>query len=155
MRASALALVFVAAACAAVLPAFGAEPAEPVARFEARGSFDDVKDDLVAAIEGRGLVINNTSRIGEMLDRTGRDLGASRKVYERAEVLEFCSAVLSRRAMEADAKQIAFCPYTIAIYTQPEAAGKVFLAYRRMPADRPTLMEVDRLLEAIVKEATK
>jgi uncharacterized protein (DUF302 family) len=137
----------------AICPA--AALADDIARFEARGSFDDVKDNLVAAIEGRGLVINATSRIGEMLERTGRDLGATRRVYERAEVLEFCSASLSRKAMEADPQQIAFCPYTIAIYSLPDAKGKVFLVYRHLPVERPAMVAVDKLLDSIVREAVK
>ncbi len=129
--------------------------ADEVARDEASGSFDDIKDNLVAAIEGKGLVVNATSHISDMLERTGRDLGTTRKVYERAEVLEFCSASLSRKAMEADPQQIAFCPYTIAIYTLPDIKGKVFLVYRHPPVARPGLAQVDQLLESIVKEAVK
>lgn len=139
------------------LPALAAASAaaDEIASFDARGTFDDVKDDLVAAIEGRGLVINATSHVGDMLDRTGPDLGATRKVYLRAEVLEFCSASLSRKMMEADPQQIVFCPYTIAIYTLPDAAGRVSIAFRRHPAARPALAEVDALLDAIVREALK
>ena len=129
--------------------------ADEIARTQVRGRFEDVKENLVLAIEGRGLVINTTARIGDMLERTGRDLGTTRHLYDHAEVLEFCSAGISRRMMESDPHQIAFCPYTIAVYTLPHVADSVFISYRRPPAGRPGLAEVERLLEDIVKEAAK
>lgn len=129
--------------------------ADEIARVEVRGRFDDVKDNLVSAIVSRGLVINNTSRVGDMLERTGRDLGATRRLYDQAEILEFCSASISRHMMEADPHQIAFCPYTIAIYTLPEAAGTVFISYRHPPAGRPGVAEVELLLDGIIHDAIR
>jgi hypothetical protein len=41
----------------------------------ARGTFDDVKERLVFALENRGLVITYTAKVGDMLERTGRDIG--------------------------------------------------------------------------------
>ena len=76
---------------------------DAVVEVKARGSFDDVKQMLVLAIENRGLVVNHQSPVGEMLERTGKDIGASKRIYERAELVEFCSATLSRQVMEADA----------------------------------------------------
>ena len=66
------------------------------------GNFDDVKDSLVLAIERQGLVINSTSHVGSMLERTGRDIGSDKLIYQNAEVIEFCSAKVSRAVMEAD-----------------------------------------------------
>ena len=95
--------------------AIGSEPApaqsETVMEVTARGSFDDVKQQLVLAIENRGLIVNHESKVGEMLERTGKDLGVGNRIYVRAEVLEFCSAALSRQVMEADARLLALCPY--------------------------------------------
>jgi uncharacterized protein (DUF302 family) len=75
-----------------------------------RGEFADVRDSVVSALESRGLVLNHRAKVGEMLERTGRDLGRDRKIYGNAEVLEFCSAVLSRETMEADPRNIVYCP---------------------------------------------
>src|SRR6476660_1310932 len=73
---------------------------DAVVEVKARGSFDDVKQMLVLSIENRGLVINHQSPVGEMLERTGKDIGASKRIYERAELVEFCSATLSRQVMK-------------------------------------------------------
>ena len=133
------------------LPAAADEGASVVA---AKGSFADVKDDLVAAIEQRGLVINSTSHVGDMLERTGRDLGKTKRIYDRAEVLEFCSATVSRAMTETDPRNLVYCPYTIAIYTLPGKPGVVYLAHRQYPRSA-ALKPVADLLDGIVADASK
>ncbi|MEJ2509846.1 MAG: DUF302 domain-containing protein [Gammaproteobacteria bacterium] len=132
--------------------------AERMKVYTVDGTFDDVRAFVELAITGRGMVINNVSHIGNMLQRTGKDIGADKRVYAKAEALEFCSATVSRRMMEADPRNIVFCPYIIAIYTLPQVPGKVFVAYRRppplgTPASRKALADVEHLLDGIVKEA--
>ena len=125
-----------------------------------KGSFDDVKERVVTAIENRGLVLNYTAHISNMLERTGKDIGRERQIYTKAEVLEFCSAAVSRSTMEADPRNIVFCPYAIAIYTLPNEAGKVYVSYRKPLAmgsgqSVKALREVGRLLDDIVRDALK
>ena len=143
--------LFLACACAAA-------QTDAVMEVKARGSFDDVKQMLVLAIENRGLVINHQSPVGEMLERTGKDIGASKRIYERAELIEFCSATLSRQVMEADARLLAFCPFGIGIYVLPDEIGTVHLVYRRPHLvgegrAAQALEQVDQLLHDIVQEA--
>ena len=118
------------------------------------GTFADVKDDLVVAIEQRGLVINSTAHVGDMLERTGRDLGKTKRIYDQAEVVEFCSATASRTMMEADPRNLVYCPYTIAIYTLPGKPGMVYLAHRKFPRAAALEPAAD-LLDAIVADASK
>ena len=125
-----------------------------------RGEYKEVKERVLHAIENRGLVLNYTARIGAMLDRTGKDIGAARQVYADAELFEFCSAKLSRETMEADPRNIVFCPYGIAVYTLPKEPGRVYVAYRRQGApgagrSAKALQAVDRFLADIVAEALK
>lgn len=125
--------------------------------FETRGAFADVRDALVLAIEDQGLKITNTNQIAAMLERTGKDLGAERRVYEQAEQFEFCSAVISRQIMEADPHAIVLCPYSIALYTLPGDAT-VYLAYRKPPGSgdpalRQALANLERLLSDIIRAA--
>jgi hypothetical protein len=152
-------LVLVAVALAFAAPVHAAEPA-PMVVVKTKAKFEDVKDDLVNAVTKRGLVVDYTAHIGAMLDRTAKDVGAAKKVYARAEAIQFCSAVLSRRMMEADAANIVFCPYVIAIYTLASDPGTVHVAYRRpQPAGSPqsqaALKAIDDLLSGIVKEGVK
>jgi uncharacterized protein (DUF302 family) len=135
------------------LPAM-ASAADDVIRHSAKGSYEDVKDAVVMAIEGRGLVVDRVAHVGDMLARTAKDVGATRRLYGKAEVLEFCSARISREMMEADPHQIAICPYTIAVYTLPEEAGVVYVTYRAPP--RANGMDnVRKLLDEIVREALR
>ena len=140
--------------------AFAAAAAEPshLKLYTTRGDFDTVKQDVEIAITNRGLVIDHTSHIGAMLDRTGKDLGTTKPVYGEAESVQFCSAVISRRTMEADPTNIVFCPYIIVMYTLPQDPKTVFVGYRRpLPVGSETskasLRAVEDLLDGIVKEA--
>jgi uncharacterized protein (DUF302 family) len=125
-----------------------------------QGGFQDVKERVLQAIENRGLVLNYTARIGAMLERTGKDIGTARRIYGDAEMLEFCSARASRDTMEADPRNIVFCPYSIAVYTLPKEKDRVYVAYRRVGApgagpSAKSLAAVDKLLADIVAEALK
>ena len=135
-------------------PAPGANA--PVVRRSVRADFDQVWDDLTAALNDRGLVISSISHVGEMLARTGKALGAKKKIFARAKVMEFCSAVISRRMMEANPHYIAFCPYQIMVYSLPDEPGLVYLAYRRLlwgkGADPKALNPVEALLDGLVRE---
>lgn len=127
--------------------------------YAVEGKFEDVRMDIEMAITGRGMVINNVSHIGNMLARTGKDLGAAKQIYQKAEALEFCSATVSRRMMEADPHNIIFCPYIIAVYTLPAESNKVYIAFRRpLPVgsteSQQSLLAVEQLLEDIIADAT-
>ena len=150
-------LIVIAFACSAA--GVHAAATEVVVR-SVKGEFDDIKERVTQAIETRGLVLNYTARVGDMLERTGKDIGRTRRVYAKAEVLEFCSAVLSRDTMEADPRNIAFCPYAIAIYALPEEPGKVYLSYRKPGGlgsrkSITALRAVEKLLDEIVREALR
>ena len=125
-----------------------------------RGNFDDVKARVLHAIENRGLVLNYTARIGAMLARTGKDIGAAGQIYGEAEMLEFCSARLSRDTMEADPRNIVFCPYAIAVYTLPKDRNTVYVGYRRLaafgsPQSVKSLRAAEQLVADIVRDALK
>jgi uncharacterized protein (DUF302 family) len=112
------------------------------------GSFEDAAFAVESAIVGRGLVIDYVSHTGEMLNRTGADVGSTKELFKAADIFLFCSAQLSRKVMEADPMNIAHCPYGIFVAEQTEG---VLIGYRNYP-DGP-MQEVQALLDSIVKEA--
>jgi uncharacterized protein (DUF302 family) len=120
-------------------------------RARVAGSFADTREAIVMAIENRGLVINYTSHIADMLQRTGADIGASRKIYDQAEIIEFCSATLSRRMMEADPHHIVLCPFAISIYSLPGDPGGTWVSYRKPQGSAAAI--VGPLLAEIAGEA--
>lgn len=131
----------------------------PIVTYSKPAKFEDVRDDLRLAIEGRGLVIDHESFINRMLERTGKDVGSTRKLYTDAQAFSFCSAVLSRKTMEADPANIAFCPYSLVVYATAQQPGTVHVAYRRpwrpdgSSASNAALKEVEGLLDGIAREA--
>jgi len=146
------------AVCAMLCLPFSAQAAESyTVLFKTQGAYQDVRDNLQMAIEGKGLKITHSNMIADMLDRTGKDIGETRKVYENAEQFEFCSATISRRMMEADPHSIVMCPYSVVVYTIPNDKT-VYLSYRkpattRNPALKKQLVELEKLLTEIIKDA--
>ena len=136
-----------------------AEDARPVVAYSAQAKFDDVRDDLKAAIEGKGLVIDYHSFVNRMLERTGKDAGSQRKLYADAQAFVFCSAALSRKMMEADVANVAMCPFSMVVYATVQEPAKVHVAFRRpwrpdgSSESKAALAEVEALLDAIAREA--
>lgn len=112
------------------------------------GSFEDAAFGVESAIVGRGLVIDYVSHVGEMLARTGADVGSDVELFTEADIYLFCSAVVSREVMEADPMNIAHCPYGIFV---AERDGEVMVGYRNLPEG--PMQEVQALLDGIAREA--
>lgn len=112
------------------------------------GSFDDATFAVESAILDRGLVIDFVSHVGDMLNRTGADVGSDKELFKEADIFVFCSAVLSRDVMEADPLNIAHCPYGVFV---AETAEGVIVGHRTYP-DGP-MDKVEALLSDIMDEA--
>jgi hypothetical protein len=135
-----------------------AESRSDVRLLSVKDNFASVKQDVIDAIIKRGLVIDYTAHIGEMLTRTAKDVGASKTIYSDAQTVQFCSATLSRRTMEADPTNVAFCPYVIFVYALPGSPGMTNVGYRRLPRvgskqSRAAIDAVNALLDGIVRAA--
>lgn len=133
---------------AAFIAAAGTAAAQGVTTYDFDGSFEDAAFGVESAIVGRGLVIDFTSHVGEMLARTGADVGSDVDLFTAADVFLFCSAVLSRKVMEADPMNIGHCPYGIFV---AEREGAVMVGYRNMPEG--PMQEVQALLDEIARDA--
>lgn len=112
------------------------------------GTFEDAAFGVESAIIGKGLVIDYVSHVGEMLNRTGADVGSEVELFAEADIFVFCSAVISRKVMEADPMNIAHCPYGIFV---ADRGGEVIVGYRNYPEG--AMQEVQALLDDIVREA--
>ena len=137
----------VAAVAALVLAAAPAWASEAITRpFD--GRFEDATFAVESAIVNKGLVIDYVSHVGEMLARTGADVGSDVTLFEAADIFIFCSAVISREVMEADPMNIAHCPYGIFVADQ---GGAVMIGYRNYPEGE--MQKVQALLDEITKDA--
>jgi hypothetical protein len=134
--------------------------AEEVRSYSKQAAFDDVKFELTNSIINRGLKVDYTGEIGKMLERTGADIGATKPLYKQAEFVTFCSAKLSRAMMEADPRNVGYCPYVIFMYEAVAKPGEIVVGYRRpmssgSDASKKALADIDTLLDGIVKDAVK
>lgn len=134
-------------AIAAVLLASAAH-ADGATTYVYDGAFDDATFDLEGAIIGHGLVVDHVSHTGEMLARTAQDVGSTEVIFDEADIFMFCSAVISRKVMEADPMNVAHCPYSIFVIDRD---GVVQIGYRNMPGG--PMQEVQTLLDDIAREA--
>lgn len=111
-------------------------------------TFEDTTFALESAIIGRGLQIDYTSHVGDMLERTRADVGGEQVLFVKADIYLFCSATLSRRVMEADWTNIAYCPYAVAAIERPGEG--VVVGYMRREA--ASMAPINDLLQAIADE---
>lgn len=148
------------AAALTMLPALPAAADDDIHEVTVEAAFADVKQDIADAIVNRGLVIDHTATIGDMLARTREAVGSDKTIYRAAENVQFCSAVLSRRMMEAEPRNIAFCPFIIFYYERGDEPGRVHVGYRKLDADdesdatEAVLNEINALLAEIAAEVT-
>ncbi|MCW3782336.1 DUF302 domain-containing protein [Defluviimonas salinarum] len=136
------------AALAALVVSAGGAVAQDATTYPFDGSFEDATFSVETAIVGKGLVIDYVSHVGDMLNRTGADVGSDVKIFDAADIFLFCSAQISRKVMEADPMNIAHCPYGIFV---TDREGAVSIGYRNQP-DGP-MQEVQTLLDSIAREA--
>lgn len=143
----------VAIAAIAMLPAVTPQPANAggVISYTVDQPIEDVLFSLENEIIDRGLVIDNVSHVGAMLDRTAADVGAKEKVFFRAEVYSFCSATLSRKVMEINPMNLAYCPYTIFAFTTPDRMDQTTVGFNDYPENE--MQQVEDFLNDIVRTA--
>lgn len=135
----------------AALSMGGVAQAQDIHVWEIEDSFDNVAFAVENAIIGQGLVIDHTSHVGDMLERTKADVGASKTIFTGAQIFSFCSASVSRAVMETDPALVQFCPYGIFVYETPDRPGTVAVGFRDYPEG--PMDQVEDLLSRIVAEA--
>ncbi|QYK43410.1 MAG: DUF302 domain-containing protein [Paracoccaceae bacterium] len=136
--------------CLALALAPVAAAADDFTGYTVEDDFESVTFAVEQAILGRGLVIDSTSHVGDMLERTKADVGGTVTLFEGAEAFLFCSAAVSREVMEADPLNIRHCPYAIHVFAMPDMPGKVMVSHRTHTG---TMAPVQDLLAGIVADA--
>jgi uncharacterized protein (DUF302 family) len=123
----------------------------PFVTYESELPFETVMQDLQAAIEGQGFYVNNIVHMDKMMERTGKGLGMEKQIFLRAESIEFCSAILSRRMTEEDPRRIVNCPFNISVYVLPSKPDVTHIVHRRVTLGDPSpvMEEVQRMLESL------
>ena len=141
-----------------LFPPAALSAAESVTYTRKGTSYADVRLDVENAIIAAGVKIDYTGNIAAMLTRTGPDVGSNQPVYKNAEFFTFCSAKLSRQMMEADAANMAHCPYIVFVYERAATVNEVVVGYRKLEPKgrgRKALEAVNAMLDKIARTATK
>lgn len=120
--------------------------------FSTIATFEDAKDDLLMAIEDKGLVVSYTSHAKLMFDRTKNVTGAKIPVYDNGEIILFCKADLSHDLVEENPHNIILCPYAIAIYVLHTEPERVYLSFRELDKSLKTAKPINTLLAEIINE---
>lgn len=125
---------------------------DDVKTIESDAAFADVASGIENAIVNRGFKVDYHGFIGDMLKRTASDVDAGKALYKDAEFFTFCSAVVSRKVMEADIGDIAYCPYVVFAYETEAKPGTVTVGFRTLP-DGGERDAVNALLTGIIEDA--
>lgn len=137
-----------AAAIAALALSASVVTAQDATTYPFDGDFEDATFAVENEIIGAGLVIDYVAHTGAMLARTGADVGSETALFDGADIFLFCSATLSRKVMEVDPANIAYCPYGIFVTDQ---GGDVEIGYRNFPEGE--MQEIQGLLDTIARAA--
>lgn len=133
---------------AVLICAAGAAGAGEAITYPAGGSFADTTFAVENGIVNRGFVVDHVSHVGDMLNRTAGDVGATEQIFTAADVYLFCSATVSREVMEVDPMNIVYCPYSIFV---TEIDGEVTVGHGDYPEGE--MQQVEDLLSEIAQEA--
>ena len=132
---------------------------DPLTTRTIKRAFSDARIDLQNAIINQGLKVDLNGHVGDMLRRTGADIGAKGTVFTDAEYFTFCSSQLTREMVQADPTNMGMCPYTMFIYHR-EGSEDVTVGYKAMimrgnEASQKALAKINDLMQAILDEATE
>ena len=143
---------YVLALCLGTLPLSApAALAQDMVSYTTDQSFDDVVFGLENAIIDAGLVIDHVSHTGDMLERTRGDVGSDVVIFDHADIYSFCSAQLSREVMEADWRNVMFCPYDIFVAVRHETPDETVIGFRAFPEGE--MQKIQELLDGIARTA--
>jgi len=121
-------------------------------------SYEDVRSNLIDAIEEKALNISKIYHASGMLNRTKDSIQNAKEIYQQAEIIEFCSAKISHQLVLANHLNIASCPFKIALYTLNSNPKQTHIIYTKLkPLDKqseaPT-NKANQLVESLVESAT-
>lgn len=127
-----------------------------------KGNLEDVKFEISNVLVARGLKVSSEGDVASMLDRTAADVGAGgTKLYKGAHYFTFCSAVHSRKMMEAEAALVGICPFVVFVYETNAKPGEVIVGHRSVATAAATekgkaaLAEIEAWLNGIISDAAK
>lgn len=128
----------------------------PMYVYHTQDDYGAVKEALEMAIMNVGLRVSGTLHVSDMLNRTGKDLGF-KEVYQQAESVEFCSALMSHKMTQASPLNLVICPFTISLYVKADEPDKRYVSFRKIflngDNDGKLTAEIEEMLHGIIRQA--
>jgi len=121
------------------------------------GAFEDVLGDLENAVINKGLVIDYTGNVDDMLARTADAVGKP-SPYSHAKYMQFCSAPLTNAVANASPANLSVCPFIVYAYETVAEPGKVYVGYRKpmgIAGAEKEVAAIEDLLAGIVAEVAE
>ncbi|MBT3195497.1 MAG: DUF302 domain-containing protein [Candidatus Ruthia sp.] len=119
--------------------------------------YQDVRDDLVDAVKGKGLNIAGVFHASEMLSNTKSVFNFRKNIYKNAEIIEFCSAGISHDISRANHLNILLCPFKIAVFNLEKDPKKVYVVWAAPEAidekSKKAVLKIGGLISAIIEDA--
>jgi uncharacterized protein (DUF302 family) len=121
--------------------------------------YQDVREDLLMAIEAQGFVVGAIGDLGGMLTRSAPDFG-HKPVYLAAEYFNFCPTAIAHELVAADPTNLAYCPFQLFLYEAVAAPGTIVVGYRHPGVDgnaatRAILARAEQVFAGIIRAAVK
>jgi uncharacterized protein (DUF302 family) len=121
--------------------------------------YQDVREDLLMAIEAQGFVVGAVGDLGSMLTRSAPDFG-HKPIYLAAEYFNFCPAAIAHELAAADPTNLAYCPFQLFLYEAVAKPGSIVVGYRHPGVDgnvatRAILSRAEQVFAGIIRAAVK
>jgi uncharacterized protein (DUF302 family) len=121
--------------------------------------YQDVREDLLMAIEAQGFVVGAIGDLGGMLGRSAPDFG-HKSVYLAAEYFNFCPTAIAHELVAADPANLAYCPFQLFLYEAVASPGTIVVGYRHPGIDgnaatRAILAGAEQVFADIIRAAVK
>ncbi|MBT7002967.1 MAG: DUF302 domain-containing protein [Candidatus Thioglobus sp.] len=119
--------------------------------------YEDVRDDIIDSVKGKGLNIAGVFHASEMLSNTKSVFNFRRDIYRNAEIIEFCSAGISQDISRANHLNILLCPFKIAVYNLEKDPKKVYVVWAAPEAiddrSKKSIAKIGGLIKSIIEDA--
>jgi uncharacterized protein (DUF302 family) len=121
--------------------------------------YQDVREDLLMAIEAQGFVVGAIGDLGGMLTRSAPDFG-HKPIYLAAEYFNFCPTAMAHELVAVDPTNLAYCPFQMFLYEAVAKPGTIVVGYRHPGVDgnaatRAILARAEQVFAGIAKAAVK
>ncbi len=124
-------------------------------------NYEDIRSNLIDAIEQKAINISKIYHASDMLNRTQEEVfniktfynkaisnfdkmlntppdsknkKAVQQIYKKAEIIAFCSAKISHELVIANPLNISLCPFEIALYTLNSSPNQTHIVYTELSA---------------------